>query len=64
MIKQVYVVIRADGTVRAAKRPRLASDEIAIKLNITMPAGWGRTTQTFDITMPDVPEATEVEPTP
>lgn len=60
----VYVVVRANGEVRAAKRPRLASDEIAIAVNLTFPDGWGRVTQAIDVDMPEVPVAAAQEPEP
>lgn len=55
----VYVVVRSDGEVRVAKRPRLASDEVAIALTLTFPDGWGQITQSFDIQMPEPPVADE-----
>lgn len=55
----IYVVVRSDGEVRAAKRPRLGPDEVAIALNLSFPEGWGHITQTFDLEMPDPPVVTE-----
>jgi hypothetical protein len=58
MNKLVYLVVRADGEVRVAKRPRLAADEVAVALNIAMPDGWGRVIATVDVAMPEPPVVT------
>lgn len=55
--QRVYLVVRSNGDVRAAKRPRIASDEVAIGLDLSFPEGWGKVTQTFDIDMPAPPVA-------
>ena len=57
--QKVFLVVRADGQVRAVKRPRLALDEIAIGLILTFPDGWGTVTQYFDVEMPEPPIAAE-----
>jgi hypothetical protein len=57
----VYVVVRSDGEVKVAKRPRVARDEVAIALNLVFPDGWGQVTQSFDIEMPEPPVASEPE---
>lgn len=54
---KVFVVIKSDGSVRAARNPRLGGDEVAIRLDITFPDGWGRVTQVFDVQMPSPPVA-------
>lgn len=58
MNKVVYLVVRADGEVRIAKRPRLAADEVGVALNIAMPDGWGRVVATVDVAMPEPPVVT------
>ena len=55
MTKTVYLVVRADGEVRVAKRPRIAMDEVGVRLNIVMPPGWGTVVSSVDVTMPDPP---------
>ncbi len=57
MIKTVYLVVRADGDVRVAKRPRIAADEVAMKLNVTIPDGWGRVVGSLDVVVPEPPAA-------
>jgi hypothetical protein len=52
----VYLVISADKRVRVAKRPQIKADEIAIKVRLTYPAGWGRVLRD-EITI-DVPDFT------
>jgi len=37
-----YLVIRADRSMRVAKRPRVAVDEVAIRLRVNFPPNWGR----------------------
>jgi len=53
----VYLVVRSDGSVRAAKRPRLASDEVAISVRLTFPDGWGKIVEQFEVQMPEPPTA-------
>lgn len=59
----VYLVVRSDGDVRVAKRPRVAADEIAVAINLTFSDGWGQITHAIDVQMPDPPLASEVEVT-
>lgn len=60
-VQKVYLVITADRNVRAAKRPRIAPDEVAVAINLTFPDTWGRVIATLDIGVPDfAPEATAV----
>lgn len=62
MAKQiVYLVVRSDGEVRAAKRPRIQADEIAIAVTLNFPAGWGRITEQIEIQMPEPPAIVEAE---
>lgn len=61
-LQMVYLVVRSDGDVRVAKRPRIAADEVAIAVNIRFPAGWGQIVQTVDVQMPEPPTAEAVEP--
>lgn len=62
MAKQiVYLVVRSDGEVRVAKRPRVASDEVAIAVTLHFPEGWGRLTQQIEIQMPEPPVVTDAE---
>lgn len=61
MKETVYLVIGADRRVRAAKRPQIREDEVAIRINLTYPDGWGRTVQTLDVDVPDfAPTAVEI----
>jgi len=57
---RAYLVIRADGTVRAGIRPRIGKDEVAYRLNIFIPPSWGAVAGDIDITLPEPPTA-EVE---
>lgn len=62
MAKQiVYLVVRYDGEIRAAKRPRIASDEIAVAVTLNFPPGWGKVTQQIEIQMPEPPTVTDAE---
>ena len=58
--QRVYLVIGADQKVRAAKRPQIRADEVAVAINLTFPDTWGRVLPTsIDVTVPDF--APEVE---
>lgn len=48
-----YLVIRPDQTVRVAKRPRLASDEVAIKVVLDYPPSWGKVIGEINVAVPD-----------
>lgn len=50
---KVYLVIDANQRVRAAKRPQIKADEVAIAVNLVFPDTWGRVLQTVDVTVPD-----------
>lgn len=54
MIKRVYLVIGADKSVRAAYRPRIGLDEVAIPVTLNFPDGWGRVSRNELIA--DVPD--------
>ena len=54
MRESVYLVIRADRSVRAARRPRLNKDEVAIRINLVFPDTWGKVLpEQVTITVPD-----------
>lgn len=57
-VMSVVLVVRANGEVRVARRPRIAPDEIGVRLNINLPAGWGTVLGTLDIDMPEPPVVT------
>lgn len=59
-VERVYLVIGADRKVRAAKRPQIRADEVAIAINIRYPDSWGRVIETIDVTAPEL--VTDVEP--
>jgi hypothetical protein len=53
-MEQVYfLVIKADRSMRIAKKPRLGPDEVAVKVKVKFPEGWGTTIGTIDITAPE-----------
>lgn len=61
----VYLVIGADRSVRAVKRPRLGADEVAVKVNLRFPDTWGTVVGEIDITVPDfAPTVAESEGEP
>lgn len=53
MTERVYLVISADRKIRAARRPQIRADEVAIAINLTFPNTWGRIVQTVDLAVPD-----------
>lgn len=52
-VERVYLVIGADRKVRAAKRPQIREDEVAIAINLTYPNTWGQVVSSLDVTVPD-----------
>lgn len=50
---KVYLIVDAQQRVRAAKRPRIGADEVAIAVNLRFPDTWGRVVATVDVTVPD-----------
>jgi hypothetical protein len=64
MRESIYLVIRADRSVRAARRPRLAGDEVAIRINLTFPDSWGKVLpDEVTITVPDFAPSTAITKT-
>jgi hypothetical protein len=59
--QKVFLVVRSNGDVRVAKRPRVAMDEIAVAVTLHFPAGWGTVAGVLDIKMPAPPTATTAE---
>jgi hypothetical protein len=57
MKHKVYLIVRADSSVRAVTRypGRLRMDEVAFPIEITFPNGWGLVQPTISVTMPDIP---------
>ena len=53
MADRYFLVIKADRSMRVAKRPRLSADEIAVQINLTFPKDWGKVVGNIDITVPD-----------
>ena len=62
MAERIFLVIRADRSMRFAKKPRLAWDEIAVGINVTFPEGWGKVIGNIDITAPDFDPTIEYAP--
>jgi hypothetical protein len=59
-VEKVYLVIGADRRVRAARRPQIRTDEVAIAINLRFPDNWGRVVGTLDASVPDfTPEIEE-----
>jgi hypothetical protein len=59
---KVYLVIGADKRVRAAKRPQVKPDEVAIAVNLVFPDHWGKVIDTIDVAVPDwVPDVRDLD---
>lgn len=60
----MFLVVRSDRTVRVAKKPRIAADEVAIPLDLHFPDWWGTVLdQRISIHVPDfVPEVVHADP--
>ena len=51
-----FLIVKADGEMRLAQRPRLSLDEIAIPIVVHMPEGWGKVVaDQIDVHMPEPP---------
>lgn len=61
-VRKVYLVIDASGRVRAAKRPQIKVDEVAIAINLNFPDTWGRVIGTVAFDVPDFAPSVEPEP--
>ena len=58
-----YLIIRSDGSVRIVTRyPSLRTDEVAYRMVIKLPAGWGLMAGELIVTLPEgLPTAEMVE---
>jgi len=56
-----FLVVTASGDVRVVQRPRLAQDEVAVRVTITLPGGWGSVVGDLAVQMPDPPTVDDVE---
>lgn len=61
-VERVYLVIGADRKVRAAKRPQIRMDEVAIAVNIRFTDSWGRVIDTIDVVAPEIVMDAALEP--
>lgn len=54
-----YLIVRADGDTRVTTRsPRLRLDEVAFRLNVSIPPAWGHVQpEVISIEMPEPPVA-------
>lgn len=59
LVMSGYLVVRADGSMRVTRtRVKLAIDEVAFPLTVTIPKTWGRVQRTtIDVALPEPPEA-------
>jgi len=48
-----YLVVKADRSMRVARRPRIGPDEIGIRLRLDFPDGWGKVIADLSIEVPD-----------
>lgn len=48
-----YLVVRVDGSIRVAKKPRIGADEIAIRLHLVFPDNWGKVISDLTVEIPD-----------
>lgn len=62
MKETAFLVVKADRSMRIAKRPRLAADEVAIRLTINFPDAWGRVIADLTVDLPDEPPVATIEP--
>jgi hypothetical protein len=60
--QRVYLVVSADRRVRAAKRPQIRMDEVAIAINLRFPDTWGSVIETIDVDVPGPATGATAEP--
>lgn len=53
MKMKVYLVVGADKSVRAAKRPQIKPDEVAVEVTLTFPDTWGKVVKRLEVDVPD-----------
>jgi hypothetical protein len=53
MVDTVILVIRADRSVRVARKPRLGPDEVGVRVNLAFPSNWGKVIGAIDVVVPD-----------
>lgn len=55
---KAFLVVSAAGEMRILKQPRLALDEVAFPITVTIPVTWGRVQPVpIEVVMPEPPEA-------
>ncbi len=60
-----YLIFDSGGGVRTTSTTRgLRYNEIAYRLNVTVPDSWGRVAGDINITLPEVEVGAELEPEP
>ena len=54
-----FLIARSDGNLRiVTKRPRLGADEVAFRIEVTIPDTWGKVhPDVLALSMPDPPDA-------
>lgn len=52
-VERVYLVIGADRKIRAARRPQIRADEVAVAINLRFPDSWGTVVASVDVTVPN-----------
>lgn len=57
-----YLVVRPDMSLRISARPRIAPNEVRVKLTLKFPDSWGREVGAITIDMPDCPPEVSFEP--
>ncbi|HTI26221.1 MAG TPA: hypothetical protein VL652_34850 [Kutzneria sp.] len=62
--ERVFLVIGADRKIRAARRPQLRIDEVAIGINLNFPDGWGRVVGDLTVNVPDFAPDVDLAVTP
>lgn len=58
LIVSGHLIVRADGTMRVTKGKRLALDEVAFPVTVSIPRTWGQVQATrIEVALPNPPEA-------
>lgn len=58
-----YLIVSSSGDCRITQRaPRLGLDEVAVRVNINIPPGWGSLLAgQVEVNMPEPPQVNDVE---
>lgn len=57
----VFLIVKADRSVRIAKKPRINHDEVKIRVVLDFPGSWGREVAKVELKMPEFVPSVDIE---